>query len=201
MTAPLSYVGALTLSAAALKSLLSSIDRAITAMRHNTHDADPLVRLALEPLHLQRAVAEQAIQQAECALSIRRVVEDWPDLPLPQLSLPRYVAIVGGGSISAGAYYSEHGVRRYGVECRRMQPTPNEWHALIVSLAADLEAAHAAHALAIDNAEPGDNIGALEDRIAVAGERLFAAVRAHNAVRDLPATQAVDARVPQETAP
>jgi hypothetical protein len=204
---PQSYVGALLHATTAIKALLSATERTVNTLTMTGADKNPLVALSMGHLRTQASVGRSAIEVAEASLSIRRLSEVWPDMPTPRLKLTRYVALIGGGSISEGEYYSREAVQRYGVECRRTNSAPDDGHTLIVSLAIGLEAAVAKATAAFDRAESGTlsphqlreaqaEAMQADDEAADYRARLFAAVQAHNALRELPLVQAVDARVP-----
>lgn len=84
-----------------------------------------------EPVHPQSgaltfplSTASEALDSVKSALGLP-IVNELPPLPPPKASFPRYVALVGGGSLCAGDYFSPHAMTAYGMECRRtMTGTP-----------------------------------------------------------------------------
>lgn len=97
---------------------------------------------ALQPITRPMSAAIQGARQAEAdaARSLAEILpsDELPPLPPASFALDRHAGLMGGGSISAGTYFRDYSMRRYGTECRQSVGSLDPLHSLIVAAAVDM---------------------------------------------------------------
>lgn len=119
----ITYTQALRVARNALDAMIAAGKSVKAALDAGIPDGNPVhPQSAALTFHL--ASAAEALDTVKSALA-QPNPGDLPPLPPAKASFASHVAFIGGGSLSAGDYYSPQGMLAYGAECRRtMTGTP-----------------------------------------------------------------------------